>query len=83
MTQEKYSDAPLELREIIEKLKQLDNPSVSRQKVWLQYQGVHTIVGMCTTHSFTFDKGLTYTRDCVIIVTCLQTHTLILMLVGV
>jgi hypothetical protein len=31
---EKYSDAPLELREIIEKLKQLDNPSVSRQKVY-------------------------------------------------
>jgi hypothetical protein len=32
--QEKYSNAPLELREIIEKLKQLDNPSVSRQKVY-------------------------------------------------
>ena len=33
MVQEKYADAPLQLREITEKLQQLNTPSVSRQEV--------------------------------------------------
>ena len=32
--QAKYGDAPMQMKDIVEKLRQLDTPSVSREKVW-------------------------------------------------